>query len=66
VVGVTANQLTEACGWEQIPRYLIRDREDIYPPGSVDRHSRPPDISSLTLAKCMCRTADRFDPNGMH
>ena len=33
-VGVTAhptaewivNQLTEACGWEQIPRYLIRDR----------------------------------------
>src|ERR1700737_319799 len=21
-----ANQLTEACGWEQIPRYLIRDR----------------------------------------
>ena len=20
-----ANQLTEACGWEQIPRYLIRD-----------------------------------------
>jgi transposase InsO family protein len=22
-----ANQLTEACGWEQIPRYLIRDRD---------------------------------------
>ncbi|WP_157088224.1 hypothetical protein [Bradyrhizobium jicamae] len=21
-----ANQLTEACGWEQIPRYLIKDR----------------------------------------
>jgi len=21
-----ANQLTEACGWYQIPRYLIRDR----------------------------------------
>jgi hypothetical protein len=21
------NQLTEACGWEQIPRYLIRDRD---------------------------------------
>jgi hypothetical protein len=20
------NQLTEACGWEQAPRYLIRDR----------------------------------------
>ena len=22
-----ANQLTEACGWEQIPRHLIRDRD---------------------------------------
>ena len=22
-----ANQLTEACGWEQVPRYLIRDRD---------------------------------------
>jgi transposase InsO family protein len=25
-----ANQLTEACGWEQIPRYLIRDRDAAY------------------------------------
>ena len=25
-----ANQLTEACGWEQIPRYLIRDRDSAY------------------------------------
>jgi transposase InsO family protein len=25
-----ANQLTEACGWEQIPRYLIRDRDGVY------------------------------------
>jgi hypothetical protein len=22
-----ANQVTEACGWEQAPRYLIRDRD---------------------------------------
>jgi transposase InsO family protein len=37
-VGVTAhptsewiaNQLTEACGWEQIPRCLIRDRDGAY------------------------------------
>jgi transposase InsO family protein len=37
-VGVTAhptaewiaNQLTQACGWEQIPRYLIRDRDRAY------------------------------------
>ena len=25
-----ANQLTEACGSEQIPRYLIRDRDRAY------------------------------------
>src|SRR3979490_869236 len=24
------NQLTEACGWEQIPRCLIRDRDGAY------------------------------------
>jgi hypothetical protein len=24
-----ANQLTEACGWEQTPRYLIRDRDGV-------------------------------------
>ena len=24
------NQLTEACGWEQAPRYLIRDRDRAY------------------------------------
>jgi transposase InsO family protein len=25
-----ANQLTEACGWDQVPRYLIRDRDRAY------------------------------------
>ena len=25
-----ANQLTEACGWEQAPRHLIRDRDGAY------------------------------------
>src|SRR3954449_10825548 len=25
-----ANQLTEACGWERPPRYLIRDRDACY------------------------------------
>jgi len=25
-----ANQLTKACGWEQLPRYLIRDRDAAY------------------------------------
>ena len=25
-----ANQITESCGWEQAPRYLIRDRDGAY------------------------------------
>jgi transposase InsO family protein len=25
-----ANQLTQACGWEQVPRYLIRDRDGAF------------------------------------
>src|ERR1700740_543011 len=25
-----ANQVTDACGWEQLPRYLIRDRDGAY------------------------------------
>jgi hypothetical protein len=66
-----ANQLTEACGWEQIPRYLIRDRDRAYGEivvrrGLVDRHSRPPDGFLLTLAKRVRRTVDRLNPEGMH
>jgi hypothetical protein len=65
-----ANQLTEACGWEQIPRYLIRGprwrlRRNIHASGSIHRYSRSPDVSSLTLAKRLRRTADRIDPQGM-
>ena len=66
-----ANQLTEACGWEQIPRYLIRGRNRAYGEivvrrGLVDRHSRPPDRFLLALAKRLRRTVDRFNPKGMH
>ena len=25
-----ANQITEVCGWEQVPRYLVRDRDGAY------------------------------------
>jgi hypothetical protein len=54
-----ANQLTEACGWEQIPRYLIRDRDGAYGEIFLRRVRsigiRDPDVSSLTLAKGVCR-----------
>jgi hypothetical protein len=32
-----ANQITEACGWEQAPRYLIRDRDGAYGDAFVRR-----------------------------
>src|SRR5512139_3233192 len=32
-----ANQLTAACGWEQLPRYLIRDRDACYAIRDNDR-----------------------------
>jgi len=25
-----ARQLTEACGWERVPEYLVRDRDSVY------------------------------------
>jgi hypothetical protein len=34
------------------PRWRLR--RDIHPPGSIHRHSRSPDLSSLTVAKCVC------------
>jgi hypothetical protein len=40
-------------------------RRDIYPPRSIDRHSRPPDVSAFTLAKRIRRAVDRLDPQGM-
>ena len=65
-----ANQLTEACGWERAPRYLIRDRDACY--GNVfirrlrsSRHSRSPDISTLTLAEWLCGASDWLDPPGV-
>src|SRR6202165_3545070 len=47
-----ANQLTEACGWEQAPRYLIRDRDGAYgrglrPQTSIDRYSRSTGVATF-------------------
>src|ERR1700757_1849203 len=56
-----ANQLTEACGWEQLPRYLIRDRDAAY--GDVFiRRVRSMGIRDQPTRP---RSADRFDPTGM-
>jgi len=65
-LGVTANptaewiarQLTEACGWEAAPDYIVRDRDCIYGETFLrrlrDGHSRPTDCTAITLAECLC------------
>ena len=65
-----ANQLTAACGWEQLPRYLIRDRDACY--GNIFvRRVRSlgirdhPTSATLTLAERICGASDRLDPPGM-
>src|ERR1700737_1690016 len=65
-----ANQVMEACGWEQAPRHLIRDRDGAYGEVFIRRlrsmgiRDRPPSPHS-PMAKRICRTADRFDPTGV-
>src|SRR6201987_4546325 len=53
-----ANQLTEACGWEQIPRYLIRDRDGAYGEIFLRRVRsigiRDPDVSSRSPWQNAC------------
>jgi hypothetical protein len=49
-----ANQLTEAWGWGQLPRYLIRDRDRAYGEILV-RRVRSVDIRDLSLSKTQIR-----------
>jgi hypothetical protein len=62
-----ARQLPKAFPWDEAPRYLIRDRDQIY--GTVvtrrnarDGHPRQTYGTGLALAEWLCRTADRIDP----
>ena len=66
-----ANQLTEACGWEQIPRYLIRDRDRAYGEISLSAEFGRSAFAivrrlSAHLAERLRGATDRFDPQGMH
>lgn len=61
-----ANQLTAACGWEQVPRYLIRDRDACY--GSIFV-SRVCSLGIRDHPTSACSPwqngyADRLDPPG--
>ena len=37
--GWIARQLTEACGWSELPRYIIRDRDGAYGDAFIRRNS---------------------------
>jgi hypothetical protein len=43
-----AAQLTEACGWDEPPRYLIRDCDGAFPGHG---HSRPAGLGAVALAE---------------
>jgi len=57
--GMDRNQITEACGWEQAPRYLIRDRDRAYGEVFIQRLRSigirdQPNIAALPMTKRIC------------
>src|SRR5213076_1145035 len=61
-----ARQVSEACGWESSPQYLVRDRDRVYGeaftrPHSGDGHSRQTDSAAITMAKRTRGATDRLD-----
>src|SRR3954451_20123381 len=66
-----ANQITQACGWKQAPRYLIRDRDGAYGEVFIRRvrsmgiRDRPTSPRS-PWQNAYAERADRFDSAGMH
>jgi hypothetical protein len=61
-----ARELTDACGWDEPPRYLIRDRDGAY--GLPSSSASGPwafatdRLGSVALAERICGEADRHDP----
>jgi hypothetical protein len=57
-----ARQLTEACGWEPAPGYIVRDRDcaygdDLRTAPTRDGHSRPTNCTAIAMAE---RYAERL------
>src|SRR5258708_721094 len=65
-----ARQLTEAYGWQQTPRYIVRDRDCIYGDvviraASRNGHTGSADCTTLAMAERIFGEAHRFDPTGL-
>jgi putative transposase len=66
----TARQLIEACGLEESPRHLIRDRDGVYgerffASGQDVGHPRGGHCAMLAVAKRLCGARDWLDSTGM-
>src|SRR5262249_15718164 len=65
-----AQQLTEACGCERTPSYIVRDRDRVYgevfqPAASRHRQSGPANCATLPMHEWACGTADWLAPAGV-
>jgi hypothetical protein len=65
-----ARQITEAFGWQQAPRYIIRDRDCVYGGVFARRlramgHTGSARCTTVTMAERMCGEAYRIDPAGL-
>jgi hypothetical protein len=61
-----ARQITEAFPWNEAPRYLIRDRDQVYGAAATRRLRtmgiRDKPIAPVALAERLCRKIDRINP----
>jgi hypothetical protein len=73
-LGVTARpsvarQLTEAYGWQQTPRYIVRDRDCVYRcrhrAASRNGHTGSADLATIAMAKRILGEVHRFDSTGL-
>jgi hypothetical protein len=58
-------QLTEVCGWEWNPRYIVRDRDRVYGEFFTRRLRAMSIRPTLAMAEWTYGTADWLDPTGM-
>jgi hypothetical protein len=63
-----ARQLTEAYGWQQAPRYIVRDRDCVYGDVVIQRLQAmgiSADLATVAMAKWIFGEANRFNPTGL-
>jgi hypothetical protein len=49
-----AQQILEAFPWNATPTYLVRERAGLHASTSDDGDTRPPNVTEIALAECIC------------